>query len=377
MSRLSTLAMGALLTAAALAAPLAAQSGSARTTVRTAAMLRATPGGSAVGVLRAGTVLTVGEVRDDVARVTVEGFLPRASVGDKIKDFSASVRGGGRVTLRREGSTGGSAMGDLMGGSGVERVERRGEWVRVRRSGWVSRTTLDSVPGPPARAASAPKAAASTPVAAKTAAPKAAPSKESAGATTAAKPAGATEPAVADSATATSGAPAPDASSVQAVASTPLRATPNGGTTATIAQGAPATVLARDGAWTKVRVEGWVRAEEVRLVQAGPRALAAADLRADPAATLGKLVEWEVELLALQRGDTLRRDLMPGEPYFLARGPGSEGAVLYLTIPKELLAAARAARVPGRARIVARVRSGRSEPTGVPVLDVQVLTLIR
>jgi len=51
--------------------------------------------------------------------------------------------------------------------------------------------------------------------------------------------------------------------------------------------------------------------------------------------------------------------------------------VLYLTIPKELLASARAARVPGRARVVARVRSGRSEPTGVPVLDVQVLTLIR
>ena len=362
MSRLSALATGVLLAAAALAAPLAAQSGSARTTVRTAAMLRDTPGGSAVGVLRAGTVLTVGEVRDDVARVTVEGFLPRASVGDKVRDFSASVRGSGRVTLRREGSTRGSALGDLMGGSGVERVERHGEWVRVRRSGWVSRTTLDSTPRPPARAASAPKAAAP---------------KEAAGASTAAKPAGATAPTVADSATATPSAPAPDASSVQAVASTPLRSTPNGGTTATIAQGAPATVLARDGAWTKVRVEGWVRAEEVRLVQAGPSALAAADLRADPAATLGKLVEWEVELLALQRGDTLRRDLMPGEPYFLARGPGSEGAVLYLTIPKELLASARAARVPGRARVVARVRSGRSEPTGVPVLDVQVLTLIR
>jgi hypothetical protein len=368
MPRLSALATGVLLGAATLAAsaaPLAAQS--TATTVRTAAMLRATPGGTPLGVLRAGAVVQVGEARDDVARVTVEGFLPRASVGGKLGDFSASVRGSGRVTLRRQGSARAPVLGELMGGRGVVRVERRGEWVRVRRSGWVSRTTLDSVPRPTARAAASTSKAPS-----KSAAKPAAGSA----ATTPTPTVATVDSTAADSATAAPGAAGGDVF-VQAVASAPLRSTPNGGAVAQIASGAPATVLAREGEWTKVRVEGWVRAEEVRLVQAGPRSLAAADLRADPRAALGKLVEWEVELLALQRGDTLRRDLMPGEPYFLARGPGSEGAVLYLTIPKELLAAARATRVPGRARVVARVRSGRSEPTGVPVLDVQVLTVLR
>ena len=57
------------------------------------------------------------------------------------------------------------------------------------------------------------------------------------------------------------------------------------------------------------------------------------------------------------------------------RQPGSESALLYVAVPPSLLALARtvASRAPVSVSIVATVRSGRSEPVGVPILDAQSL----
>jgi hypothetical protein len=92
-------------------------------------------------------------------------------------------------------------------------------------------------------------------------------------------------------------------------------------------------------------------------------------LRADPAGAHGKLVRWEVQVLSLQTADALRKDLAPDEPYLLARGPGHENAILYLAVPPSLLAAARSIRALTTVTVTARVRNGRSEPVGVPILD--------
>jgi hypothetical protein len=100
----------------------------------------------------------------------------------------------------------------------------------------------------------------------------------------------------------------------------------------------------------------------------------AADLRADPVGTRGKIVRWEVEVISLQNADPLRSDLAQDEPYLLVRGPGTENSLMYVAVPGYLLTSVRALPPLARITILARVRTGRSEPVGIPVLDLESLT---
>jgi hypothetical protein len=85
-------------------------------------------------------------------------------------------------------------------------------------------------------------------------------------------------------------------------------------------------------------------------------------------------VRWIVQVVGLQTADPLRRDLEPEEPYLLAMGPKGESAVLYLAVPPSLMAQAKAISPMAEVLITARVRTGRSMPTGAPVLDLLTLT---
>jgi hypothetical protein len=151
-----------------------------------------------------------------------------------------------------------------------------------------------------------------------------------------------------------------------------LRDAPDGRTLATMQAGAVLTPLARDRGWVRVRLEGWVAERDLVPADTTLRArLSAADLRADPQGTRGKMVHWDVEFLALQTADPLRRDLAPEEPYMLVRGPGDENALLYIAVPPSLVASVRALPPLAQVSVTARVRNGRSDPVGVPILDLQ------
>lgn len=154
-----------------------------------------------------------------------------------------------------------------------------------------------------------------------------------------------------------------------------IRSAPEGTVIGSVANPGTIIPLARERGWVRVRLEGWVREGELLPVDSSLRtALSAADLRADPVGVKGKLVRWSVEVLSLQRADVLRRDLLNGEPYLLARGPSGENALLYLALPPALLAEARTIAPLTIVQITARVRTGRSSPTNVPVLDVETIT---
>lgn len=155
---------------------------------------------------------------------------------------------------------------------------------------------------------------------------------------------------------------------------TPLRAAPDAATTGDLLKTSTVQVIARDRGWTRVRVEGWVPDSVLVPADTTYRAgLSAADLRANPQAARGKTVMWSVEFLALETADPLRHGLVDGEPYILARGPGSENALLYLVVPPSLMGTARALQPLARITVVARVRDGRSDPVGIPILDIQNL----
>ncbi len=124
-----------------------------------------------------------------------------------------------------------------------------------------------------------------------------------------------------------------------------------------------------------MQVEGWVAEPEVAPADSALRMpLSAADLRADPGGMRGRSVRWDVEFLALQRADPLRREMALDEPYILARGPAGDNALLYLAVPPSLLASVRALPPLARLSVTARVRTARSELGGVPILDLQSVT---
>ena len=328
-----------LLLACTLLAPLSL---SAQATITRTTDLLATAGGRSVAKVLTGAPVTTGAVRSGYTEVTIEGHISASVLAGPRDRFAISARTAG-ARLRATPGPDGRIVAELEEGMGLTRVSTSGDWVRVRRTGWVANAAL-SRPAPSA--------------------PAAAPGSPATGSRAAA-------------------ARAPEAVSPRAAAPTApgdltprvplvLRSAPDADTLATVVLGTTLTPLARDRGWVQVRIEGWVQEGDVIPADTSLRSdLSAADLRADREGTKGRLVRWEVQVLALQTADPLRRGLRPDEPYLLARGPGRENALLYLAVPPDLLAAARpiAAAAPAAVTVTARVRDGRSEPVGVPILD--------
>ncbi|MFI5310238.1 MAG: SH3 domain-containing protein [Gemmatimonadales bacterium] len=306
------------------AAPLASQ-----VALAAATEARGAPGGSVVLSLRAGAVVTAGATKGQDVLVTIEGWVDASRLGGKRDSFPASVAGTASLRLRAAPSLQGAIVGELKPGAGLAPVGKQGTWTRVRRSAWIAASALPQVV---ARAQET------------------------------------KQPTSADSAL-----PAP-AGSLSATRATKVLASPGGRSLGDLAAGAVIQPLAREHGWTRVRVEGWVSERDLAPADSSfGAALGAADLRADPEGTRGKVVRWEVQVLSLQTADPLRTDMARDEPYLLARGPASENALLYLAVPPSLLNEVKAIPPLTRVIITARVRAGRSEPVGTPLLDLRTI----
>lgn len=321
------------------AAPAAAQSRLARD-----AEVRAAPDGNVVAELEGGTSWRTGTARGGWTVVTIEGWVSATRFAGRRDSFPESIGGSSTLRIREQPSLNGRILGEFRPQAGLRIVERRGTWARVRRDAWVRSSSLAAARNAPARADAPARPAASS--------------------------------AAATGATAPAGTPTAEGDSVAGVGSlrtdreVPLRAAPTGDPVGSLDAGAVVQPVARDRGMVRVRLEAWV--PESLLVPADSSfddALTAADLRLDPDAHKGRLLRWTVQVVGLQRADVLRRDLADGEPYLLAMGPGSENAVLYIAVPPTLLEEARAIPALARVLVTARVRNGRAEPTGTPVLE--------
>jgi len=256
-------------------------------------------------------------------------------------------------------------------------------WAKVSRDGWVLRSSLDRP--------STETAHSSTPDKRTTASPKSSGTarKASGGEVAAsarppqgpsAAPARGASPApapvrVGATSTAPAGASPVTDSTLTPTGNIALRAAPDAKALATVAPGATLTPLARDRGWVRVRLEGWIPERDLAPADTSIRTgVSAADLRADPVGTRGKLVRWSVQVLARQKADVLRKDLAPDETYLLARGPYEENALLYLVVPPSLLVMTKSIPELSQAMITARVRTGRSDLVGVPILDLLTIT---
>lgn len=347
-----------LLPVLSAARPAEAQQRGETVRVLAGSALRGSPGGAMVGVLSRTFDAPVELVQGSAVRLRLQGFVHEQQMRIEANRSRAVIggtgsRGAAGGTLRIARGEAEPVLATLQRGAAVFPGEKSGTFLAVNRVVWVDKSRLAkftaavSAKAPdrqPARPATTPSPA--KPV---TVAPPATP--------------------------APTPLPIPASPPLLTTAATALRSAPDGNDLFTLPRGALVTATGVENGWTRVRVEGWVATRD--LASAGAKAvgeLSAADLRADPAGLKGRIVRWTVEALSYQLGDGLRRELN-GEPYLLARGPGKERAILYLAVPDSLVQSARSLAPLSVVTVTARVRNGRSQPGGVPILD--VLELVR
>jgi len=290
---------------------------------------RKDPNGTPLATVLQDAELTVLGDSGGWAEVVLDGWIWRPSLEATDREgFDLRVSASGGENLR--GSPQGALRARLLEGCLLTRLAEQGNWVRVRRQGWVWKASLDMDAAP------------------------AAASGDEEGASPPATSSATEEPAL-------------------ITARTPLviYSTPDGDTVAQFRPGARAQVLGRTGDWVRVRVDGWVygpAALDSALDLADTGDVTPAQLRADPGRYRGALVRWRVQVISLRRAERARTDFEEGEPFIQARVPGDAGFV-YLAVPEALLELAQQLEGLEYVTVVGRIRTGRSSLLGSPVVD--------
>jgi hypothetical protein len=311
--------------------------GQSSATLTTEENFRAQPNGTVLGQLRAGLSVGVIEATDEWLQFDLEGWVYNLSLQAVDRgNFGLVVSSDGGENIR--GRPNGALLGHLEEGTLLEVIERDSEWSRVRRRAWVWRRST---------------------------------------ALFASQPAGASEdrssPAVSSGAT-------PDGEwALGGSVDAPILSAPDGDTLAISAPSANLRVLAREGNWARVRLEGWMWLPE--RADGGGQASILTDVTLESLAEApddyrGEVIRWDLQFISLERAEEIRTDFYATEPFLLTRiGNGGEGFV-YVAIPPERLAEAQGLSPLERIRVVGRVRTGAARLTGSPILELLSLDRI-
>lgn len=296
---------------------------------------RAEPGGAILAELLRGTLVTLGGSQGQWREATVEAWIWGRSVAVQDRPELELLVNASGENLRA--SPNGERIGRALGGMRLDRLETRGDWIRARRTGWIWFPSVEMVEG------ALGEEGAST-------AQPAAPSR--------------------------SGGSSREFAAVSGSAH--ILSNPAGDTVARLRPGANVEVLAREGDWSRVRVEGWTYTGTIARDEAGSTAILADlprdSLDAHPERYRGRLVEWSLQFIALQEAERFRTDFLQGEPYLLTRGPGEDPGFVYVAVPPDRRGEVESLSPLQRIRILARIRSARSALTGAPVLDLLEIT---
>ena len=279
------------------ARPVTAQQQRVRITAQTP--LLKTPEGPILGRVERGLELTQGRVDRKAVEVTVDGWIFAHSLGATTRDgFNAIVNDGQGQNLRADARL----LGRLSGGALVQRLETKSGWAHVRRQAWVARLAAEL----PAAPASTATATPNTPPLPRDTTPRAASSGFG------------------------------DGSRATAPRGAVLTNAPGGPEVGTLTRGADVRVLTRANGWTRVRVDAWVPDTTLETADAGATiGVTAAEVRAEPARWIGQVVQWQLQVVAVQVADALRPELPDGKPYLLTRGPLPESGFVYVLVTPE------------------------------------------
>jgi len=290
-----------------------------------------------------GAVLDVESRQGRWIRATLEGWVWSPSVSDTDRDgFDLIISNPGGENLREAPQAEARRVARLLRGMLLDRVERQGNWTRVRRSAWVWSESAVEVEGGAPAAAATDVASSTDPT-----------------------PQGEVPPRPAE---------LPDRILVSG-AGVPLHVSPSGDTLAALRPDADLEVLARQGSWARVRLEGWVWVPSTLPADSAVASedLSPADVTANPDQYRGRQVRWRLQFVSVERAEPARADFYEGEPFILARASDGEQGFVYVAVPPELLLEAEGLRPLQMIEVVGRVRTGRSALMGVPVLDLIAL----
>lgn len=294
---------------------------------------RAAPGGAVLATVLAGAELRLGRTQGQWREATLEGWIWSASVEAQTRDgHDLVVRASGGENLRA--TPDGTRIARLREGMLLDEVERQGRWVRVRRTGWIWGPSLEAEVATAGRADG-----------------------------------------TAQRSTQTRSAPSPGGTAGWArtgPGGVALLGAPDQDTIAAIRPLAPVEVLAREGNWARVRLEGWVWVPSLAApADTGDvlRSISPDVLAANPQGFQGRLIEWTVQFIALDRAERIRTDFYEGEPFILARGPGEAAGFVYIAVPPDRVEQVERLTPLQRITILGRVRTARSPLMGAPVLD--------
>lgn len=313
-----TLALFLLLS---VALPLAAQESAV---VREEENIRAEPNGQIIGRIMPGTALTVQGRSDRWIEVTFEGWVWLPSLRFRSGgNFDLTVSAPEGENLRDEPR--GRIAARLDPSTLLVEEERIPGWARVRRTAWIWGPSL-TISEPPE-----------------------------------APPSPTTPP------------PAPETRWLTgSPRGRPVLNAPDGDTLARSAPGVELRMMAREGNWVRVQLEGWVWSPEGADSAGAHAAAGEATVEAvvaSPARYRGRVVSWTLQFIALERAERVRTDFFEGEPYLLTRAGGGEGTFVYVAVPPERMDDIRGLTPLERVRVVGRVRTGAAGLTGSPILD--------
>ena len=290
--------------------------------------VRAEPAGEVIAAMDAGTTLEVVGRRGEWVEVVFEGWIWARSLQVTDRggyDLVVSAARGENVRARPAGQV----LGRAERGTLLEEVERIPGWIRARRVAWIWGLSL-----------------------------------------------GLAETATAGDSSELVGRPSPEAEASvgraegggEGSTGALILAVPGGDTLGRTRAGTELQVVAREGDWARVRLEGWTFLPQDPL-PSDDRApeVAPSELVAEPERYRGRVVLLRLQFLSLERAESVRTDFGEGEPFLLTRHVS--GNYVYVAFASERLAEVLALAPLERITVVGRVRTPSSVLTGSPILD--------
>ena len=331
--------------------------------VRQEENVRREPNGEVVGRMEPGATLPIAGRQDRWLQVDMEGWVWARSLQVSDRDgFDLVVSEPQGENLREAPS--GSILGRLGRGTLLEEVERATGWIKVRRRVWIWAGSVVETSTGPSRAPSRSGAAQGNPA------------QTPAAQTPAARSSAAGAEAPLPSARPPGGfAPAGDRGAAVLTA-------PGGDTLARTVPRAEMEVLARQGDWARVRLEGWTWLPQAAPAAAGaapetPSVLTPEDLARNPTGLRGRVVSWQLQFISVERAEKVRTDFFEGEPFLLTRYGGGDGPFVYVAVPPERVAEFGGLVPLERLSVTGRVRTGASSLTGTPIIDLVTMERVR
>jgi hypothetical protein len=322
-------------------------------TVSVGENFRREPNGIVLARVDPGTPLEVLSSSGNWTEVVLEGWLWLQSLqASQDAGFDVVVSAEGGENLRSGPS--GTILGRLEEGALLTELERETAWVRASRTGWIWTASLTR------QTATGPSSPSVDPRSASTGAPRTDPS-------VGARPA----------------ARSPGGYTTLGAVGGPILAAPDGDTVAVALPASDVEVLRREGSWARVRVEGWMWLPEVGQAAepidevSETVALEPDDLRLAPQAHAGRVVQWDLQFISLERAEVVRTDFFEGEPFLLARFGGANGPFVYVAVPSDRLTEVDGLVPLERISVIGRVRTGASALTGAPIVDLITIERLR